>query len=82
MEFELKIDIPDSASAVLQQRHVSPVEYAREVLRSHFETLALGDEGNIENRPDWLGTTATSNRVDSDRIPDKLKHVPRLLIQP
>jgi hypothetical protein len=53
MQLELKIDVPEDAAAALRRLEVTPLEYASEVLRAHFETLALGDGGKIENRPDW-----------------------------
>ena len=73
MDLELKINIPDAASAILQQGHVSPAEYAREILRAHFETLALGDEGNIENRLDWQSDILTGrDEIAQGRgIPDE-----------
>ena len=32
---------------------MAPEDYAAEVIRNHLEILALGDQGKIENRPDW-----------------------------
>src|SRR5258708_1486320 len=57
MQLELKIDVPEDAADALRRIEVTPLEYANEVLRAHFETLALGEAGKIENRPDWQGAS-------------------------
>ena len=56
MQLELKpltLQISEQAVAYLRQQKMTPEDYAAEVLRNHLEILALGEEGEIENRPDW-----------------------------
>jgi hypothetical protein len=49
------------------------MEYSREVLRAHLETLALGEEGKIENRPDWQDAilTGRSEIAEGRGVPDR-----------
>jgi hypothetical protein len=56
MQVELKpmtLDVSEQAVAYLLQLRMTPEDYAAEVLRNHLETLALADQGKLENRPDW-----------------------------
>jgi predicted transcriptional regulator len=73
MQLELKIDVPEDAAAALQRLEVTPLEYASEVLRAHFETLALGEEGKIENRADWQDAilTGRSEIAEGRGVPDE-----------
>jgi hypothetical protein len=61
------------AAAALQRLEVTPLEYASEVLRDQFETLALGEEGKIENRPDWQDAilTGRSEIAEGRGVPDE-----------
>ena len=57
----------------MRRFQVTPPEFTREVLRAHLETLALGEEGKIENRPDWQDAILTGRAeiAEGRGVPDE-----------